>query len=59
LQPYFDIYVLSTAPWNNPTALNDKLELERSKLESENKTAKEIIEKAAMNSASNTEIVFN
>jgi 5'-nucleotidase len=22
---YFDVYILSTAPWENPTALNDKL----------------------------------
>lgn len=22
---YYDVYILSTAPWNNPTALNDKL----------------------------------
>ena len=25
LSPHFDIYVLSTAPWNNPTAWSDKL----------------------------------
>jgi len=39
--------------------LNDKLELERNKLESENRTAKEIIENAAINSASNKIAVFN
>ncbi|MGM9693424.1 MAG: hypothetical protein ACI3YC_00240 [Alloprevotella sp.] len=26
LSERFDCYILSTAPWNNPTALNDKLE---------------------------------
>ena len=26
LSKHFDVYVLSTSPWNNPTALNDKLE---------------------------------
>lgn len=26
LQPYFDLYILSTAPWKNPTAWSDKLE---------------------------------
>jgi 5'(3')-deoxyribonucleotidase len=25
LSSYFDLYILSTAPWLNPTALNDKL----------------------------------
>ena len=25
LNKYFDVYILSTAPWENPTALNDKL----------------------------------
>ena len=26
LSEYFDVYILSTAPWNNPTAWSDKLE---------------------------------
>lgn len=26
LSDYFDVYILSTAPWNNPTAWSDKLE---------------------------------
>ena len=26
LYDYFDCYILSTAPWKNPTALNDKLD---------------------------------
>jgi len=25
LNKHFDVYILSTAPWENPTALNDKL----------------------------------
>ena len=25
INEYFDVYILSTAPWENPTALNDKL----------------------------------
>ena len=25
LNEHFDVYILSTAPWENPTALNDKL----------------------------------
>ncbi len=26
LQPYFDLYILSTAPWKNPTAASDKVQ---------------------------------
>jgi len=26
LSEHFDVYILSTAPWNNPTAWSDKLE---------------------------------
>ena len=26
LAPYYDIYILSTAPWGNPSAWSDKLE---------------------------------
>ncbi len=33
LTKYYDVYILSTSPWDNPTALNDKLEWIKKHLE--------------------------